>query len=96
MLEVLGSYRQHFADRDLLAAVVLERMLAGVLTAGIAARANRSASNPRSGRGRRRSLRSHGRSVARTREALGVLMSRQLGDVRLAVIILDGLELKGG
>ena len=34
--------------------------------------------------------------MARTREALGVLMSRQLGDVRLAVIILDGLELKGG
>ena len=33
--------------------------------------------------------------VERTREALGELMSRQLGDLRLAVMMLDGLELKG-
>jgi len=33
--------------------------------------------------------------VERTREALGQLMSRQLGDLRLAVMMLDGLELKG-
>ena len=33
--------------------------------------------------------------VERTRQALGELMSRRLGDVRLAVMMLDGLELKG-
>lgn len=33
--------------------------------------------------------------VERTRTALGELMSRQLGDLRLAVMMLDGLELKG-
>jgi putative transposase len=33
--------------------------------------------------------------VERTREALGELMGRQLSDLRLAVMMLDGLELKG-
>ncbi len=33
--------------------------------------------------------------MERTREALGELMSRQLADLRLAVMMLDGLELKG-
>ncbi len=34
--------------------------------------------------------------MERTSEALGELMSWQLGDLRLAVMMLDGLELKGG
>ena len=33
--------------------------------------------------------------VERTREALGELMSRRLDDVRLAVLMLDAIELKG-
>src|SRR5207253_4720511 len=33
--------------------------------------------------------------VERTREALGELMSRRLDDVRLVVMMLDGIELKG-
>src|SRR6059058_4105437 len=33
--------------------------------------------------------------VERTRKALGELMSRRLDDVRLAVMMLDGIELKG-
>src|SRR5881296_1595354 len=33
--------------------------------------------------------------VGRTRKALGELMSRRLDDVRLAVLMLDGIELKG-
>ena len=33
--------------------------------------------------------------VERTREALAELMSRRLDDVRLAVLMLDGIELKG-
>ena len=33
--------------------------------------------------------------IERTREALGELMARRLDDVRLAVLMLDGIELKG-
>src|SRR5204863_833579 len=33
--------------------------------------------------------------VERTRQALGELMSRRLDDVRLAVMMIDGLELQG-
>ena len=33
--------------------------------------------------------------AARTREALDELMSRRLDDVRLGVLMLDGIELKG-
>ena len=33
--------------------------------------------------------------VGRTREHLDALMSRDLGDVRLAALMLDGIELKG-
>ena len=33
--------------------------------------------------------------VERTRKALGELMGRRLDDVRLAVLMLDGIELKG-
>ena len=33
--------------------------------------------------------------VERTRRALGELMSRRLDDVRLAVLMLDGPELRG-
>ena len=90
----LASY-QHFADRDPLARVVLERMLAGVST-----RRYRRAQEP-VGEEVAASERSTSKSavsrtfVERTRQALGELMSRQLGDLRLAVMMLDGLELKG-
>jgi transposase-like protein len=89
----LATYR-HFADRDPLARVVLERMLAGVSTR-------------RYGRVQEpigKELEQHARSVSkssisrafvqRTRKALGELMSRRLDDVRLAVLMLDGIELK--
>ncbi len=33
--------------------------------------------------------------IERTREALGELMARRLDDARLAVLMLDGIELKG-
>ena len=86
---------EHFADRDPLSRVVLERMLAGVST-----RRYRRTQEPVGERGRDRA-RSTSKSavsrtfVERTREALGELMSRQLGDLRLAVMMLDGIELKG-
>jgi transposase-like protein len=90
----LASYR-HFADRDPLTAVVLERMLAGVSTRRYARTgepvgadvedASRSTSKSAVSR----------EFVSRTREHLIELMSRPLGDLRLAVLMLDGIELKG-
>ena len=75
--------------------VVLERMLAGVST-----RRYRRTQEP-VGEQVETEARSTSKSavsrtfVERTREALGELMSRQLSDLRLAVMMLDGLELKG-
>lgn len=86
---------EHFADRDPLQRVVLERMLAGVST-----RRYRRTQEP-VGEEVEQQARSTSKSavsrsfVERTREALGELMGRQLGDLRLAVMMLDGLELKG-
>ena len=90
----LATY-EHFADRDPLGRVVLERMLAGVST-----RRYRRTQEP-VGEQVEVKARSTSKSavsrtfVERTREALGELMSRQLSDLRLAVMMLDGLELKG-
>ena len=85
----------HFADRDPLTAVVLERMLAGVST-----RRYRRIQEP-VGTTVEQTARSTSKSsvsrafVERTRKALGELMGRRLDDVRLAVMMLDGIELKG-
>ena len=86
---------EHFADRDRLSRVVLERMLAGVST-----RRYRRTQEP-VGSEVEQAARSTSRSavsrtfVERTRRSLGELMSRRLDDVRLAVMMLDGLELQG-
>ena len=90
----LATYR-HFADRDPLTRVVLERMLAGVST-----RRYRRIQEPvgREVEQRARSISKSSVSrafVERTRKALGELMARRLDDVRLAVLMLDGIELKG-
>ena len=90
----LATYR-HFADRDPLTAVVLERMLAGVST-----RRYERTGEPVGGdvdeRARSTSKSAVSREfVSRTRENLIELMSRPLGDLRLAVLMLDGIELKG-
>jgi putative transposase len=85
----------YFADRDPLTRSVLERMLAGV-----SARRYRRTQEP-VGSEVERAARSTSRSavsrafVERTRGALAELMSRRLDDVRLAVMMLDGLELRG-
>ncbi len=90
----LGTY-EHFADRDQLGQVVLERMLAGVST-----RKYRRAQEP-VGAQVETEARSTSKSavsrafVERTRESLWHLMSRQLADQRLAVMMLDGIELHG-
>jgi len=90
----LATYA-HFADRDPLTRLVLERMLAGVSTRRyervlepVGARVEESAGST--------SKSSVSRAfVERTREALGELMARRLDDVRLAVMMLDGIDLKG-
>jgi putative transposase len=85
----------HFADRDPLTRVVLEQMLAGVSTRRFArtrepvgqevVEAERSTSKSSVSR----------EFVARTTEQLRALMGRSLADVRLAALMLDGIELKG-
>ena len=85
----------HFADRDALSRVVLERMLAGVSTRRYPrtrepvgeALEHDAGSTSKSAVSRE--------FVARTRENLDALMSRRLDDVRLAVLMVDGIELKG-
>ena len=85
----------HFADRDPLSQVVLERMLAGVSTRRFARTQEPVGEEVEAG------ARSQSRSavsrtfIERTRAALGELMARRLDDVRLAVLMLDGIDLKG-
>jgi len=93
--EVRLQTYEHFADRDPLARVVLERMLAGVSTRRYR-RTQEPVGEQVKARARSTSKSSVSRTfVERTREALGELMARQLSDLRLAVMMLDGLELKG-
>jgi transposase-like protein len=91
---VLATYA-HFADRDPLSKAVLERMLAGVST-----RRYRRLQEPVGERveavARSTSKSAVSREfVARTRETLELLMRRRLDDVRLAVLMIDGIDLKG-
>ena len=93
--EVAMSTYAHFADRDPLTKVVMEQMLAGVSTRRYARTrepvgqevidAERSASKSAVSR----------EFVGRTSEHLRALMARALADVRLAALMLDGLEVKG-
>ena len=90
----LGTY-EHFADRDQLGRVALERMLAGVSTRKYR-RCQEPVGEQTAGQERSTSKSSLSRAfVKRTREALWHLMSRQLADLRLAVVMLDGIEIKG-
>ena len=93
--EVRLQTYEYFADRDPLTKAVLERMLAGVST-----RRYRRTQEP-VGTEVEQAARSTSRSavsrtfIERTRGALSELMSRRLDDVRLAVMMIDGLELQG-
>lgn len=85
---------EHFAARDQLTAVVLERMLAGVSTRRYR-RLQEPVGEPVEQSARSTSKSAVSRSfVARTKEALIELMSRSLSDVRLAVLMIDGVGLK--
>jgi len=90
----LASYR-HFADRDPLTRLVLEQMLAGVSTRRFA-RTREPVGEEVEAQARSVSKSAISREfVARTRENLDALMSRRLDDVRLAVMMIDGIEIKG-
>ena len=84
---------EFFADRDPLTRAVMDRMLAGVSTrrfagvgepVGSAVEASSSSTSKTS---------VSEMFIERTRTALGDLMSRGLDDVRLAVMMLDGLQI---
>jgi putative transposase len=84
---------EYFADRDPLTRAVMDRMLAGISTrrfadvgepVGSAVEASSSSTSKTS---------VSEMFIERTRTALGDLMSRRLDDVRLAVMMLDGLEI---
>jgi transposase-like protein len=85
----------YFADRDPLTRAVMDRMLAGVST-----RRFQSVGEP-VGEEVEQTSTSTGKStvsevfIERTRTALGELMGRRLDDVRVAVMMLDGLEIAG-
>lgn len=85
----------HFADRDPLTRTVLEQMLAGVSTRRFE-RTREPVGQEIIDAERSTSKSSVSREfVGRTREHLDALMSRLLADVRLAVLMLDGIEFKG-
>jgi putative transposase len=85
----------YFADRDPLSRVVLEQMLAGVSTRRFA-RTREPVGEAVSVAERSTSKSTVSREfVARTGEHLAALMARPLSDVRLAALMLDGIELKG-
>jgi len=90
----LESY-EHFASRDPLADLVFERIMAGVSSRGYA-RTNEPVGQEVEAEASSSSKSTVSREfVERTRSALGELMSRRLDDVRLAALMLDGLEVCG-
>jgi putative transposase len=88
----VDSY-EYFADRDPLTRAVMDRMLAGVST-----RKFERVGEPVGSEVEQAASSTSRSSVSemfgeRTATALGELMSRRLDDVRLAVMMLDGLEI---
>jgi transposase-like protein len=90
----LATY-EYFADRDPLTRVVLEQMLAGVSTRRFTR--TREPVGEKVSAGERSASKSavSREFIGRTREHLDALMSRDLADVRLAALMVDGIELKG-
>ena len=83
----------YFADRDPLTRAVMDRMLAGVSTrrfARVGEPVGEEVEQSSSATGK---TSVSDMFIERTRTALGELMSRRLDDVRLAVMMLDGIEI---
>jgi putative transposase len=88
----VASY-EYFADRDPLTRAVMDRMLAGVSTrrfAGVGEPVGEEVEEKSTSTGK---TAVSDMFIERTRTALSELMSRRLEDVRLAVMMLDGLQI---
>jgi putative transposase len=86
---------EYFADRDPLHRAVMDLMLAGVSTRKFARVAEPVGEDvERTATSKRKSSVSE-MFIEKTRTALGELMARRLEDTRLAVLMLDGLEIAG-
>jgi hypothetical protein len=95
-VEVRLRTDEHFAERDPLSRVLLERMLTVVSTRRYR-RTQEPVGSEVEARERSTSKSSVSRTlIERTRRSLGELMGRRLDDVRLAVMMINGLELQGG
>jgi transposase-like protein len=83
----------YFADRDPLTRAVMDRMLAGVSTRRFAVVGEPVGEKVEQASTSTSKSSVSERFVERTRTALGELMGRRLDDVRLAVMMLDGLQI---
>jgi putative transposase len=93
--EVQLATWQAFADDDLLGQVVMERMLAGLAT-----RRHQAAAEPVGTKVNQTALATSKSAVSRrfvaaTHKALGELMSRDLAELRVAALMVDGIQVAG-
>lgn len=84
---------EYFADRDPLTRAVMDRMLAGVSTRKFARVGEPVGDEVEQASSSTSKTTTSEMFIERTRTALAELMSRQLDDVRLAVMMLDGLDI---
>src|SRR5947208_9390108 len=84
---------QYFADRDPLTRVVMDRVLAGVSTRKFARVGEPVGAEVEQSSSSTSKTAVSDMFIERTRTALSELMSRRLEDVRLAVMMLDGIEI---
>ena len=90
----VATYR-YFADRDPLQRAVMDRMLAGVSTRKFARVGEPVGEQVEQTATSTRKSTVSEMFIEKTRTALEELMARRLDDVRLAVMMLDGLEIAG-
>jgi len=86
---------EYFADRDPLQRAVMDRMLAGVSTRKFARVGEPVGSEVEQTAVSKNKSTVSEMFIEKTRTALGELMARRLDDTRLAVMMLDGLEIAG-
>jgi putative transposase len=84
---------EYFADRDPLTRAVIDRMLAGVSTRKFVRVGEPVGEEVEQGASATSKSTVSELFIERTGTALGELMSRRLDDVRLAVMMLDGMEI---
>jgi putative transposase len=90
----LATYT-NFASRDPLSSVVLEQLLAGVSTRRFARTREPVGERVRAAEGSVSKSAVSRAFISRTRDQLQALMSRDLSDLRIAVLMIDGIVLKG-